>query len=567
MHEVISLYFADGATKVDEQKDDEVQLTWKVVLRTGTWKLRPGPGGTKVRKPLRVYRDKAPKGHISMSELVKNFDAGAIEFVTVPILHSDGTLENTGYVRKLAIQDVSGEDGSKEKQALLWAGFEFTEPDVAGKVERGTIPAVSAGVMFDYEATEGGEKYSQVLAHVMLTNKPWIGKTGKFTTKPPEGVMASEISGEEIIVEELQFDTNPPTSRFRLDLEAYDDGESDPAKKDPAPSGSVVWKPEEGYQFARGRVQKALEDWRRSLLSQRQLGVTYEDFPYYHVEDVARFDAQSGKALICSGYGNEKEAWVASFKFDTEGYAEIEPFMNWTTARQEWVAASEQQQPSSAPAAGRPPAPADHGSSYTGDALRVAQQRRVEQVDLGESQQSPGGTMPKISELLAGVELSQEQRDEILAEEKRNDEYRRKYEDSVRASRKAEAKAYADKLDDVGLGDPGLKAYIYNVLLSDDGEPALNFSEETESGQRTQPIHLTASEIVKKFIDALPTDKESGRVALSEQAKKLPNDEKPPEDEDDTKPKDGKAGSDALLAEFEAQGLDIGLATSTAGGQ
>jgi hypothetical protein len=84
---LIQVFLGDTPIHLDDeaQAQDEPKLLWKVVLRTGTWKLRPGPGGVKLNTPLKIYRDKAPKGHISMADLKSNFDAGAKEHVTVPI--------------------------------------------------------------------------------------------------------------------------------------------------------------------------------------------------------------------------------------------------------------------------------------------------------------------------------------------------------------------------------------------------------------------------------------------------------------------------------------------------
>ena len=123
--QLIQVFLGDTPIHLDDesQAQDEPRLLWKVVLRTGTWKLRPGPGGVKLNAPLKIFRDESPKGHISMSELVKNFEAGAKEHVTVPMVHADGTTSDGGFVKKLVIQDVPGEDGSGVKESLLWAGM------------------------------------------------------------------------------------------------------------------------------------------------------------------------------------------------------------------------------------------------------------------------------------------------------------------------------------------------------------------------------------------------------------------------------------------------------------
>lgn len=559
--QLLSFFINNSDLRLDDAAaTDQPKLLWKVVLRTGTWKLRPGPGGVKMNAPLTIYRDKAPKGHISMADLVKNFDAAAKENVTTVGVHADGTLADNGFVRKLIIQDVPGENGSKDKQSLLWAGLDITEPDVKAKIENKTLVGVSGGILFDYQRTEDAKKFNQILSHVMITNSPWINGTGGFTDKLPSGVMASEP--DDLPVGELEPDDEiVPVSLDAPGVTAPDDT-ADPNKTTPPPAGTVVWKPEEGYQFARGKVQKSLDEWRRSMLGNRQLGVTYEDFPCYHVEDVAPGGSQAGKALICSGYGNDKEAWVALYNFDDDGDAEIEPFMNWTSAKQEWIAASEEVPAKPAPSAGRPPTPI--APSRTGDALRMAQQRRAEIVGLGRPSNPTGGIMGSISDLLAGVELSEEQRAAIAEEERKREEADRKLVGFAQDARKTETETYLAKLKGAGLDAPGLLAYVSNVFMSDDGEPALALSEETETGQRTQPRNVTASEIIKGMIDALPKD-DKGKVTLSTQARRLPDDPPPPADNEE-KPVDAAKAADEMAADLAEFGLDIPLSTANSNG-
>jgi hypothetical protein len=193
---LIYAWLADTPVHLDDaQAEGQPQLLWKVVLRTGTWKLRPGPGGVKLEQPLKIFRDKAPKGHISMAELKQNFEAGAKEHVTVPSVHADGTTSDGGFVKKLVIQDVPGEDGSKPKESLLWAGMEITDSELKKKLDEKSIRGVSGGILFDYQRTEDAKKFDQILSHVMVTNSPWINGTGDFTDKLPEGVMAGEPPG------------------------------------------------------------------------------------------------------------------------------------------------------------------------------------------------------------------------------------------------------------------------------------------------------------------------------------------------------------------------------------
>jgi hypothetical protein len=93
--------------------------------------------------------------------------------------------------------------------------------------------------------------------------------------------------------------------------------------------------------------------------------------------------------------------------------------------------------------------------------------------------------------------------------------------------------------------------------MSDDGGAAIELSEVLDSGQKTTGVPRTASDIIKGFIDVLPKDKD-GRVSLSEQARRLPDDPPPPA-EHNPKPDDPKAGAEALLAEMNEQGFGFDL--------
>lgn len=70
-----------------------------------------------------------------------------------------------------------------------------------------------------------------------------------------------------------------------------------------------------------------------------------------------------------------------------------------------------------------------------------------------------------------------------------------------------------EEIGAMGLSEhPGLLKEIRNIMLSDDGQPALMLSEDG-SGKAES---LTASDIVERIIAAMP--KKDDRIALSEQA-------------------------------------------------
>jgi hypothetical protein len=167
------MYFADG------EVDPEDGLIWKTILREGVWKMSPGPGQKPVSKPLTVIKTgKSDPDNliVSMSELARNYKADAVEHVQIPLSHTSGVKENTGFTRDLRM--VKGKDGKWEMQAAL----DFTEPDIKGMAERGTIANTSAGILFNFLRKEDGKKFGAVLDHVALTNRPWLNGLSPFGT-------------------------------------------------------------------------------------------------------------------------------------------------------------------------------------------------------------------------------------------------------------------------------------------------------------------------------------------------------------------------------------------------
>jgi hypothetical protein len=302
--QLINVFMADTPVHLDGsegQPEGDAQLIWKVVLRTGTWKLRPGPGGVKLNAPLKIYRDQAPKGHISLTSLKANFDAGAKEHVTLPVVHADGTSADSGFVRKLVIQDVPGEDGTGAKESMLWAGIDVTDSEIKRKISEKSLVGVSGGILFDYERTEDGKKFDQVLSHVMVTNSPWINGTGGFQDRLPDDVMASEP--KDLPIGEVEFQSReterePELPKVKL---------ADP----PAPPKRADWQPEKSFGYARSKVEQALARQREALLASIPKSSRYEaDWPTSSVQNIS-LSEEGGEALIAFGYGSEADAWVA----------------------------------------------------------------------------------------------------------------------------------------------------------------------------------------------------------------------------------------------------------------
>jgi hypothetical protein len=175
---VAELYFTDAGNESDTDG-----LIWKTFLREGKWEY--SPSGGKVPKPLTIVKSgkSDPKKQIiSMADIKKNFEAGAVQHVTVPLSHDDKVHENTGFVKKLRF-------GKDEKgRSTLEAAIDFTEPDIKDKIDRGTIPNVSAGIHFNYIDKENGKKFDSVLGHVALTPKPWLKEMAPFGVKASENL-------------------------------------------------------------------------------------------------------------------------------------------------------------------------------------------------------------------------------------------------------------------------------------------------------------------------------------------------------------------------------------------
>lgn len=128
-------------------------LVWKQLLILGTW-YKKAVDGTVQRITITKKM---------LTEVKKAFEKGVMPHVAVPSEHTDALRANTGFV-----QAVEQRDNGKE----LWVGINFTEPDIAAMVSRGTIANVSAYLQPQYLDTRDESVWDWVLTHVALTNQP-----------------------------------------------------------------------------------------------------------------------------------------------------------------------------------------------------------------------------------------------------------------------------------------------------------------------------------------------------------------------------------------------------------
>lgn len=389
-------------------------LIWKDVLVEGSWALSPDVLGQPTRKPIKVVVDGEEPGVLSMRKLKQNFDDQAMDHVTVPLSHSDRPDENTGYVKALDIR--KGKDGKHR----LMAGFEFTEPDIKGKVERKTIPNVSVGVLFDYMRKRDGKKYDQALAHVALTSKPWLNGLTPF------GSLAASQDLEIGSMVAMNFeDDSVPTGPAAPTGPGTEEPPSDEPPTEPVTPGDDE--------------VPAVPD-----------ATDAED------ESTDEVHTESGASVTADVSGDEEKVTI--------------------TLPREALSLSEAQATRRALADGM--GSNDDVISRGGD-------------DVGNS--------------TTELTLSEAQdRMRQLEEENR----------TLREAQKKEAvEQRVKEFGELGLSEhPGLLKEIRDIMLSDDGGPALMLSEEGKTGSQ----ELTATQIVERIIEAFP--KKDGKIALSEQA-------------------------------------------------
>lgn len=133
----------------------------KRILRYGRWAHKNAPGGV-----LTVDREYADK-------LVDNFNSGVWDHVTLPYGHPKGEAEGAVNSAGEAVALEATDDG-------VWATLAFTDDDAKniGKKVRGC----SAGIISNYTDHEigGRGEVGPVLAHIALTNEPYIKGLGDF---------------------------------------------------------------------------------------------------------------------------------------------------------------------------------------------------------------------------------------------------------------------------------------------------------------------------------------------------------------------------------------------------
>ena len=467
--------FADEAKNLAEvhlaggEQRSEGEYVIKEILRTGDWDVIPTSGGF-LRKPLKIVRDgqsDSSEGIIALSEIVENFNNGAVQNVQIPLSddnndHKNNTRVNTGYVRDIWISD----DGEQSK---LVAKMEFTEPDVKEKVLRGTYSDVSCGIPFNIISR--GKKFGATLEHVAITNRPFIDGLGPF-------LAASDTPTEQVEV-----------THFSI-------GDKEPVEEDIPEAHTEPISANTAIQFGNS-----------ALSSQLGLGGSYS------VVDVTLSSPSNGTFYVTDK--TSETSWTAPFVVvngdngvNGVQLAEIKQWTANTTDEGEEEALVE-----------KSTAPRKLSNLDDLEAARYFREVRFsEPVTTNEE-----NDMSLNREELDRLDLSDEQR---AAFQKILDE---KVELSARV-REASAAERISELEEMGFKEkPGFPKLYRDVMLSDDGGPAIILlSDEGKEKQQMTALEILDSAIEALQVEGKVTLSDQALVSGNDE--KPPAEEIPVED-------------------------------------
>ncbi len=450
--QLAEIALAGDATELAE--DDE-GLIWKEALKTGVCATTPGANQKPTFKPLVVKLDTDEPREISLQKLVSHFESGAVEHVTVPLSHADRVDENTGYVRKLRIEP----DPSRPGEHRLMAGYHFTEPDIKGKVKRGTIANNSVGVLFDHVRKMDGKRFNQVLAHIALTNRPWIGGLQPF------GVNASDLIEESEVAYFSQDDALLGSGASLAKTEEKDNwvdhtGELPRYVREVARSLH-----RDGMSMSRA-IATAISRIKKWAVSSTDPKVKAKA-----TKATAQWEALKGRAAAKRKADLSDDEFVEGINLGDDALAYTE---------------------------------ADFADREEMTSLSLAEardQRDLEWEAITHSPVRKESVMTELDpqEMAAELERLREQNSALMAERRRDE--------------------VIDKVTSLSedWGDhPNFLGTVRDILLSDDGGTALLLSEYDDAGAATSsdPKKMTATEIVDRLIGAMPKP----QVHLSEQA-------------------------------------------------
>lgn len=502
----------------------EGDLIWKEALFEGSF-THPQDKTRKFHVTREPGKTDPVTGTISIPDLLAAHEAQAYDHVQVPLAekagadHEDYARVNTGFVKKLRTR--TRPDGRE----AVDVGILFTEPEVKGKCERGTINNGSSGIFFNVEKDDG-RRFPVAMRHYALTNTNWL-------------------SGQDPFVKLSDDDPDAGVDTYTVTLS----------------EGETVWSPKDSFDTLREWVQGALS---QLTAAQNPLGIPTPDDKAFYLRDLA-----PTKALVQQEPDNQ--TLVVPFKRKKDG-VELAPQDEWTVAQQEWVAASddtifsrartlalsategggdeqgtertdptptpetpeESVEASGAEAETAPEAPA--GPAPTSETLvraiaaslqeqrpttpegrlRAAQEERKSFLASNNNNGGAGMSVARATNPLEGLNLSDEHRsavEAILASHAEREEQLQSENETLRRStREVEADARIEELKALGLSAPGFLKQYRAIMLADDGQPAAILMSDDGRGTK---VELSATQIADALIDALP--RVDDKIVLSEQ--------------------------------------------------
>jgi hypothetical protein len=304
--------------------EDDNGLIWAPILRSGMLATRPGPNGEKLDEPLIFVpgHSNDPTKAIGLEDIVDAFNDNAIEYVTIPTSHENNLLENTGYIKQLVIADSKKFPGEK----VVLAAHEFTEPDIKGKVQRGTIPSRSSGILYDYKNTTTGKVYPVALDHTALTHKPWMGGISAYGSKSSDfserTIISMMLSEKDITVPENKLD--PPKLISQLSQEITEPPKTEKTASKGEFLADIQWGEKPSYHDIENQVERILDTFEPD----------FDSYPQYFVIDIT-----DGKALVKVNYGvgQDDDAWVVPYTVDDKNVVHLSSFSQWIDVSKRWV--------------------------------------------------------------------------------------------------------------------------------------------------------------------------------------------------------------------------------------
>lgn len=312
--QVIELNFSSTG-EGEAGKLGDVDVIWKDIMAEGKYPMLPGQGGRKIPFEVTATGESSlVDRRISMTDLIQSFDDQAFPSgVTIPDGHPkmdadgnivDSALNNTGYVNGLRVV-------KKGDTHTLQAALGFTEPDAAGKVKRGTVPNVSAGVLFNWLRKDNLKKFRAALNHVALTKMPWMN------VQPFQKVFASDDA----------FNAND------MEIGIFSFADDTTTDNGGDTSAEVIWNEKEGANWVREALGRSLAPEPVQL----EQGMPYTPQPDYYVEDV---DTAQKLSLVTEWYKGDKTRWVIPYTRDGDEVKPV-PSTRWVQGQEALIAASD----------------------------------------------------------------------------------------------------------------------------------------------------------------------------------------------------------------------------------